>query len=190
MTVLCDGSRASYRRGCRCDQCRAANAEMHRRWRVNAAARADALGVSHGTTARYTNYGCRCDQCREANRLRLRTYRTEARTGVKSPPHGTQTGYTHYGCRCVACTEAGLAYYKRVSAKFTRVNARIAMTAVNHGKEWTGPELELLVRDDLTARQVAAMLGRSPMAVGAMRRKVRTGRKAAFGVLTEARVSA
>lgn len=46
-------------------------------------------------------------------------------------------------------------------------------TAVNRGKQWTGPELEIAAREDLTATQVALMLGRTEAAVRVMRHKLR-----------------
>jgi hypothetical protein len=45
--------------------------------------------------------------------------------------------------------------------------------AANHGKEWTGPELEVLARDDLTAQQKALLLKRTNAAVKNMLRKLR-----------------
>lgn len=44
--------------------------------------------------------------------------------------------------------------------------------ATRHGAEWTGPELEILARRDLTARQIATMLGRTLGAVNAARSKL------------------
>lgn len=43
--------------------------------------------------------------------------------------------------------------------------------AGNRGKEWTGPELELVARQDLTLNQLAEMLGRSFGAVCTARHK-------------------
>lgn len=47
--------------------------------------------------------------------------------------------------------------------------------ATNYGKEWTGPELEIAARDDLSARDAAQMLGRTYAAVVNQRRKLRAG---------------
>lgn len=44
--------------------------------------------------------------------------------------------------------------------------------ASNHYKEWTGPELEMLLRKDLTAANLATILGRTLHSVTKMRRKV------------------
>lgn len=56
------GSERRYRQGCRCEDCRAANAEVGRRYtgckkRVSA---------THGSMAMYYR-GCRCGPCRSAN---------------------------------------------------------------------------------------------------------------------------
>lgn len=45
--------------------------------------------------------------------------------------------------------------------------------ATRRGQEWTGPELELLLRDDLTNAQLAEMLGRTYATVSVMKSKVR-----------------
>jgi hypothetical protein len=44
-------------------------------------------------------------------------------------------------------------------------NDRTLERATNYGKQWTGPELEVALREDLTATQAAEMLGRSFNAV-------------------------
>lgn len=54
---------------------------------------------------------------------------------------------------------------KRVDRNRKQANSLTLDTAHNHGKMWTGPELEIVARDDLSARQVAVMLGRTLYAV-------------------------
>lgn len=54
------GTRARYSRGCRCDQCRGANAAYDRELRARAGL------PEHGKRSTYTK-GCRCDPCRAAN---------------------------------------------------------------------------------------------------------------------------
>lgn len=49
-------------------------------------------------------------------------------------------------------------------------------SAKNHCKEWTGPELELVARKDLSAREVAQMIGRTLYAVR-NQRSARAGHK-------------
>ena len=55
--------------GCRCAECRAANAESNRLGRERRAAQlaADPKSHPHGIYSTYTNYGCRCAECRAAN---------------------------------------------------------------------------------------------------------------------------
>lgn len=57
----------------------------------------------------------------------------------------------------------------RQNAKDLNVESRAE--AGRHGYQWTGPELEIAARPDLTAREVAAMLGRTIAAVKAARQK-------------------
>lgn len=67
---------------------------------------------------------------------------------------------------------ASLAIYDR-----NRHAARQAETlshATNCYKQWTGPELEIAARDDLTVTEAALMLGRTWKAVRVMRSKLRT----------------
>lgn len=96
------GTTAAYRRGCRCDRCRAANAADHRA-RIARFAANGGRG-DHGTVYRYKT-GCRCDECRSANteqhRRLMARYRAEGGRGE----HGTMYRYAT-GCRCTACTAA------------------------------------------------------------------------------------
>lgn len=51
--------------------------------------------------------------------------------------------------------------------------------AARRGFQWTGPELEVAAREDLTSREVASMLGRTLYGVTQIRRKLgRDPRKA------------
>lgn len=56
------GTMAKYRRGCRCEVCRAENT------RVCKERRHQGVAPNHGTVSGYQNYGCRCEDCREAFR--------------------------------------------------------------------------------------------------------------------------
>lgn len=56
-------------------------------------------------------------------------------------------------------------------AYYHQSNRKSLQGANNYGKEWTGPELELVVREDLTLNQIAEMLGRSFSSVCAARHK-------------------
>jgi hypothetical protein len=58
------GTATAYNRHkCRCEDCRAAWAEVMRRYRNSSGTRSKA---EHGTRSKYVG-GCRCDGCRKAN---------------------------------------------------------------------------------------------------------------------------
>jgi hypothetical protein len=54
-----------------------------------------------------------------------------------------------------------------------RDNAVTRDSARHHREVWTGPQLEIAAREDLTAKQVAAMTGRTVYAVYNIRRRLR-----------------
>lgn len=54
---------------------------------------------------------------------------------------------------------------RRTDRRRRQLNDTLIDTARNHRKQWTGPELEILGRADLTHRQAADMLGRTLYAV-------------------------
>lgn len=106
--------------------------------------------------------------------------------------HGRPGTYSNHGCRCAACQEAkrasAAAYYAahREKAKaLTRRNAaarqsRSVERAIRHRAQWTGPELEHVLRlsEDGTrwsvnATQAALDLGRTVAAVHSIRKKAR-----------------
>lgn len=85
------GIPSSYNRGCRCAECRYANANRQRitgngqRWRDKQLAKRIVVdGVlmapdrPHGVYGTYSTYGCRCEPCKQANR----DYMTAWRNGV------------------------------------------------------------------------------------------------------------
>ncbi len=61
---------------------------------------------------------------------------------------------------------------KHADTLHLKQQARTAQSANNARKEWTGPELEIAARPDLSALQVATLLGRTYYAVKHMRRKL------------------
>lgn len=64
---------AAYKRGCRCEGCRRANADYARmRYRPTERRKREPV---HGTYNEYNNHKCRCDLCREASRLQCAYYR-------------------------------------------------------------------------------------------------------------------
>jgi hypothetical protein len=70
------GAASTYDHGCRCQDCRDANAQRHKRWRLRAAHNpqgADRAG--HGKAGTYNNHGCRCEPCTQAHMARMNAYR-------------------------------------------------------------------------------------------------------------------
>jgi len=143
-----------YGAGCRCDLCRRANreraaADLERRKETPFEA------IPHGVKG-YNHYGCRCDRCRKANSERVAN-EAARRSSSRDIPHGVD-GFNNYNCRCDICREG-----KRAESAdyIRRAQAESLPGAKKRGQEWTGPELELAARKDLTAKQVAAMVGRT-----------------------------
>lgn len=69
-----------------------------------------------------------------------------------------------YGRECRRCEE-------RRGQRAKRINDSMPQPRKNY--QWTGPELEVIERDDLTARQAGAMIGRSVYAVRTMQFRVK-----------------
>ena len=144
---------------------------------------------SHGTPSSYRR-GCRCAECRRENAARHKKLRAERkkRRGEASFEHG-RSGYENWGCRCEVCTAertkanaAAVLRYReanreklnqRIDARRLPIQNQSLETARRNGFQWTGPELELIARSDLTAEQASAMLGRTYFAVVRMRRRLR-----------------
>jgi hypothetical protein len=155
----------------------------------------------HGTAEHY-RHGCRCKRCRalgdvietiaahiidmiitadlahkvdaperplfeEARKILISHLgRLGSHPGFQS--HGTFKKYTN-GCRCEACVSVARQHRNRIQK---RANSETLATATNHYKQWTGPELEIASRTDLTARQAAQMLGRTLKSVKHIRAKL------------------
>lgn len=60
----------------------------------------------------------------------------------------------------------------RTRNQIQRANAIARERATRHGYEWTGLDLEIADRRELTSREVAAMLGRTVFAIENMRKKI------------------
>lgn len=128
------------------------------------------MAWKHGASAHAsTTIRCRCTVCRKAaaERQSKRNMRLQS-TPVPEGSHG-KTGYVTYGCRCEVCEEG----VKDSNRKGWERERPLREQAKNSGKEWTGPELEIVARTDLKATKVAVMLGRTPGAVRAMRVLIR-----------------
>lgn len=140
--------RRTYRRGCRCEDCRAANAAYTKQLREGRQKQLSTTPIAHGADG-YTNWGCRCEACRRAHAVQVRpsTARWQERNREARTERSTQA--------------------LRATQAETREKAS------RNGYQWTGPELELAAREDLSAREVAIMIGRTLAAVQYMRRKLK-----------------
>ena len=109
------GTPYAYRRhGCRCEDCRAAQA-AYAKERYEARKRGDVrrrpAAKDHGTRPMYAG-GCRCEQCRAAEAAYQRKRYLERNGGVsrrRERQHGQRSTY-RAGCRCDECTAAQTAY--------------------------------------------------------------------------------
>lgn len=180
---------SGYRRGCRCDVCRAASAARAVRAKAARLSTLSAIGT-HGKSG--YNRGCRCGVCCAENRAQARSWRRSAKGRLASVTETVAHGaacYANYGCRCDVCVAAAReqnrpalqryqdAHGEEIAARNTarkrREQSESLASATRYGYQWTGPELEVAARRDLTAAQVAAMIGRTVTAVTKMRQKLR-----------------
>lgn len=169
MTAM-HGTARSYRDGCRCTDCRVANTEdvaVRRKARTVKGLKHD--DPRHGLATTYVNWGCRCERCSAAHADEMKR-QVENRWGTPPPTHGV-SGYNAFGCRCDICTKAAADYQTAARQR----GSCPPFSGVNRNKEWTGPELEMAMRTDLTLRQIAEALGRSREAVSAARRRINRG---------------
>jgi hypothetical protein len=115
--------------------------------------------VKHGIRNSYYGRDCRCDQCLKWKQERDRRYRARNPEKVKETRRRWREAHPkeHQATtqRCVK-----------------KLNDTLRETAERHGLEWTGVELEIASRPDLTARQVAAVLHRTLSAVRNMRQRL------------------
>ena len=82
MSAADHGSASTYdNHGCRCDECRAANAARHAaaRKRRKVDLGAGRAVVPHGKASTYANWGCRCAACTAARRDAKRAYTAKRR---------------------------------------------------------------------------------------------------------------
>jgi hypothetical protein len=156
------GTYNAYKEGCRCDKCLAERDTCTARARERRA-----LARQHGTYAMH-RAGCRCEACVAANDAHCAEMRTKRKPVVRS--HGEGRTYQH-GCRCEACMAARAAEKLKQQYQYQDASSD---KATRHRAEWTGPELEIAARTDLSNREVAAMLGRTFFAVNAKRKQLRS----------------
>ena len=163
------GTTSKYRAGCRCDLCRSANTEACRASRANRVARVKSNSVTqeitHGLSA-YTNWGCRCPICSEAGRERNAETRRRAKAGLISHVRGGAVAE----CPCGRCHETLRAYTVKHAKK---VNDSSRLSASKHRQHWTSVEMEIAISPVRTAREAAAILGRTVAAVQSIRMRTK-----------------
>lgn len=168
-------------------------AQVQRGSRLSRLARRDTAYFKHGASG-YSNWGCRCDVCTAAHSAKMRRARQvriqKMLAGDPAVPHGTASGYVSWGCRCDPCVAAAAAAraehpsrrdYKAIYARHQaelraaakQRNDESRDRAERHYQPWTGPDLEMALREDLTVAEVAAALGRTQRAVQNIRFKHR-----------------
>lgn len=116
-----------------------------------------------------------CASCRESARARAaKWYRSESAQRYKREYR-----------RKAQVREKNAAYNKErrdrdpESAKehtrqaVSKVQGKTLEGATNHGRKWTGPELEIALREDLSVAEAAALLGRTFYAVSTARHSAR-----------------
>jgi len=166
--VRTHGKYSTYNKGCRCSECKTANNLHHSAARER---RKNRNPRRHGAMA-YSNWGCRCQICCDAwsekmRRDRERRFR-EVQSGDREIPHG-RNGYS-WGCRCAVCRKETFCYQ---NSKLRERNDLARRRAGRHHYQWTGPELEVASREDLTMAEIATLLGRTIYAVRHKRRALR-----------------
>jgi hypothetical protein len=83
--VTSHGTLSRYsNQGCRCVDCRAANATYQRELIARYAAQGGR--GEHGTPYRYDT-GCRCEECRDAHNRKSREYKRRRRAAESGGPH-------------------------------------------------------------------------------------------------------
>ena len=114
------GLTATYQAGCRCEECKTAQA-AYAKERYEARKRGDVrkrpAAKEHGTRPMYAG-GCRCEECRAAEAAYQRKRYSERNGGVSRRPerqHGERRTY-NAGCRCDECTAAQTAYNRGLAA--------------------------------------------------------------------------
>lgn len=133
--------------------------------------------INHGTRYAFDKRGCRCEACTHAHReYRALRRRALATTPSDLIPHGL-LGYSNYMCRCEVCIAASAEWratnHQARLRQAKRRNATSLDSARKHGQQWTGAEMEIASRRDLTDIEVGRMLGRTVSAVMTMRFKIR-----------------
>lgn len=160
------GKLRGYNRGCRCDECRDAVTTYRRKLRKQAKERAASgrAKFKHGYSG-YRDWGCRCETCQAAHAAKNAQYRQDREE--REPGSVTRWNAEWREAQDPERLKAVDLQSKLQHRAKTRAKAN------RHGFQWTGPELEVAARSDLTIAEVALMLGRTYDAVCNARRRLK-----------------
>jgi hypothetical protein len=156
---IAHGTTSGYERGCRCAECRAANAARRSFARQTKPIPA---GAEHGRSVA-NNYGCKCDICRKAiYEANSRYYSHSIRPGAVQHIRGGHV----LGCPCDPCR-----LYWQARAK--NVNDETRKSATSHYNLWTSAQMDIAASPKYTTMEAAKILGRTKAAVTSMRNRLR-----------------
>jgi hypothetical protein len=119
----------------------------------------------HGTNYGYHIARCRCDACRAWQHDYFQKWYPGSDAQKRSGEYSRQWREANPEKRDAA--------YTRNKKRLQAQNDKSRETAARHNQWWTGTELEIASREDLTAAQVAAMLGRTLRSVSEARARMR-----------------
>lgn len=105
------GTIQCYRNGCKCDMCKKANSDQHKKWEQSKSEDR----IPHGTLSGYTNWKCRCPDCKLQGSIANKKAR-ERRKRTPPPKHGLN-GYINYGCKCAVCSSENRQYRKALKER-------------------------------------------------------------------------
>ena len=121
--------------------------------------------MTHGTQFAYIRRKCRCAECRAWAAARHQKY------FAAHPDKAAESSRKLIELK-LADPERDREIQARCKERERERNAELAQKAIEggrHWQRWTGPDLEMAARTDLTAAQIGAMIGRSAKSVACMR---------------------
>lgn len=122
-------------------------------------------GFTHGTNFGYSHAGCRCSECRAWASAYHRKWYPGSISQQAAADRYRQWRAENPDEYSAKTAEATRNYVAR--------NVRSRETADRHNSQWTGTEMELVSREDLTTAELADMLGRTLVAVRTMRLRLK-----------------
>ena len=125
-------------------------------------------GFTHGAQYGYNQAGCRCEACRAWAAASHQKF-------MADHPEKLAEATERLKQMKLADPEKDREVQARHKARARSLNAELAAAAIERGRHWqrwTGPDLEMASRRDLTAAQIAAMIGRSERSVTCMRERL------------------